>query len=47
MVKYSLVERRMVIPYNNIEEKYCSGSEFILYVNFIALIYLKHYYEES
>ena len=31
----------MVIPYNNIEEKYCSDREFILYVNFPLLIYIK------
>ena len=47
MVKYSLVERHMVIPYNTIEGKYCSEREFILYVTFLVLFYLNNYSEES
>ena len=40
MGKYSLVERCMVIPYNTIEGKYCSGRGFMLYANFLIIIHL-------
>ena len=43
MGKYSLVEHGMVILYYNIEGKYRIDREFILYVIFIVLIYLKYY----
>ena len=46
MVKYSFIERHMVIPYNTIEGKYRSDGEFILSITFLVLIYLKDYQED-
>ena len=43
MGKYSLVERCMLIPYDNIEGKYHSDVKFILSVNFLVLVYIKYY----
>ena len=43
MGKYSLVELRMVIPYDTIEGKYRSDGKIILSVNFLVIVYLKYY----
>ena len=42
MVKYSLVELRMLILYYTIE-KICSDGEFILSITFLVFIYIKDY----
>ena len=47
MGNYSIVERRVVIPYDTIEEQYCSDRKCILSVTFLVLIYPKYYQEES
>ena len=47
MGNYSIVERRVVISYDTIEEQYISDRKYILSVTFIVLIYLKDYQKES
>ena len=40
--KYSLLERSMLLPYNTIEGQYYIDGEFVLYVTFIVLVYIKY-----
>ena len=43
MENYSLIERLMLLLYNNIEGRYSSDGEFIIPVIFLVIIYLEDY----
>ena len=43
MGKYSLIELRIVIPYETIEGEYRIDGKIILFVTFLVIVYLKYY----